>query len=314
MSKHSVRVIALFVALLSAATGAFASTASDFYLGMLKRGIANYDAGHYDDAARELEIAAFGLIESVDHFETAKIYATLANDKLERAPRAKSAAQRVLAAERVSRRFAQLSLPNEVRNGFISTASRLLTPAEAQAFSGGSPLPPPAPQQQPKVKTQTPATATKPAPTPQPQTSAQSQPETKAAPKVIEQKTVTFPAPRDTSFRLADADRLLAEKKLPEAQAIYRDLVTTTTDRKTLLSAGEGAYRARDFATAVRAYDRAGKLGKGEEPYHFYLAVALFETGDVTRAKRELAAALPYIEMTPSVAWYRDRIQGATVQ
>src|SRR6185436_4773146 len=99
------RAIALYVLLLTVAVGGFAASASDFYITMLRRGIGNYDTGHYEAAARELDLAAFGLIESVDHFETAKIYATLANDKLGRAVQAKAAAQRVLAAERVQRRF-----------------------------------------------------------------------------------------------------------------------------------------------------------------------------------------------------------------
>jgi hypothetical protein len=77
------------------------------------------------------------------------------------------------------------------------------------------------------------------------------------------------------------------------------------------MRAAEGLYRARDFAGVVRAFDRAGALRKGEEPYRFYLAVAYYETGRFAAAKKELDATLPYIEVTADVARYRDKIAAA---
>src|SRR5204862_71324 len=64
-------------------------------------------------------------------------------------------------------------------------------------------------------------------------------------------------------------------------------------------------------ATQRRAFERAAGFRKGEEPYHSYLAVSLYETGRYNAAKRELAAALPYIEVTPDIARYRIKIEGA---
>jgi hypothetical protein len=54
-----------------------------------------------------------------------------------------------------------------------------------------------------------------------------------------------------------------------------------------------------------------GTLARGEEPYRYYLAVALYETGQYARAKQELADVLPFIEITPDVARYRTKIEGA---
>ena len=78
-----------------------------------------------------------------------------------------------------------------------------------------------------------------------------------------------------------------------------------------LIRVAEGLYRSRDFAAALNAFARVGTLRRGEEPYRYYIAVAAYETGDYARAKKELAAALPYIEITPDVARYRTRIEGA---
>ena len=78
-----------------------------------------------------------------------------------------------------------------------------------------------------------------------------------------------------------------------------------------LIRIGEGLYRSRDFAPALTAFRRLGTLRPGEEPYRYYIAVALFETGDFAGAKRELTTALPFIEITPDVQRYRVKIEAA---
>lgn len=112
--------------------------------------------------------------------------------------------------------------------------------------------------------------------------------------------------------RLAAADRALNTSRLPEARAIYRELLSRgTLDRAALLRVAEGLYRSRDFAFALEAFRRLGTLGRGEEPYRYYIAVALYETGAYAAAKDALREALPYIEVTPDVARYQAKIEGA---
>ncbi len=93
---------------------------------------------------------------------------------------------------------------------------------------------------------------------------------------------------------------------LATARAIYNSqLDTPQLPHGDLLKVGEGLYRSRDFRGAVRAFVRAGTLAKGEEPYRYYLAVSLYESGQYAAAKRELA------EKTPDVERYRVKIEGA---
>lgn len=360
MPGFAARAIALFILLLIAAGSALAATATEFYVSLLRRGVASYEAGRFESAARELDVAAFGLLESIDHFETAKVYAALANDKLGRTAPARLAAQRVLAAERVQRRLAQIALPADVRAAFVALAQRLLPGPEAAALSSTGPVPAPAlaqprvtPSNPPPAAAQ-PPTSAPPAPAPQkpptPQKSEPAPPQKDPAPqkaepprqspapkqveppKVIVERTVPFPpqpqakteeprpqtshsaprpAPSEAASRLAAAERHLAANNLVDARVIYRQLIETSLDRASLLTIAEGSYRARDFVTTVRAFDRVGTIHKGEEPYRFYLAVALYETGDYMRAKEELSAALPFIEITESVTRYRAKIEGA---
>ena len=117
----------------------------------------------------------------------------------------------------------------------------------------------------------------------------------------------------EASARIASAERALNTSNLVEARRVYRELLGQSgIERDTLIRVAEGLYRSRDFAGALSAFTRLGALRRGEEPYRYYIAVAAYETGDYARAKKELAAALPYIEVTPDVARYRTKIDGAS--
>ena len=71
------------------------------------------------------------------------------------------------------------------------------------------------------------------------------------------------------------------------------------------------AQELGEFARAARVFAAAGVIAHGEEQYRYYYAVALYETSRYGDAKRELAAALPHITVTPGVARYRAKIEGA---
>ena len=402
-----------------------ASAASDFYSGLLRRGIMDYGAGRNEQAIKELRIAAFGLLDSVPEFEMAQVHIALASNKLKRETDTRNAIQRILNAERLEKRYSSLDLSGATRVEFEAVAKKLLTTVDFERLHGGSgntgvppevggnqrslndpkdhrdenqPVPQPegpsrptpapvpvtpapttqparptpTPTPRPAPVTPTPQPMTQPAPVPRttqpqpsapaPQTSvprttpatptptpapqsitprpvpapapmtAQPQPApqtatprtTTPAPQPVPQTpaprpapaTVT-PAPAPTSTvsperRMVDGDKALARNDLPTARTIYRELLDTGNfDHAGWVRLAEGLYRARSFGDSLRAFERSGGLRKGEEPYHFYMAVALYETGRYDDAKRELATALPYIEVTPDVARYRAKIEGA---
>ncbi|HEX8169305.1 MAG TPA: tetratricopeptide repeat protein [Thermoanaerobaculia bacterium] len=117
---------------------------------------------------------------------------------------------------------------------------------------------------------------------------------------------------REVEARLAEGERALMASRLADARAAYHEVsAQATLDRLTLIRVAEGLYRARDFRAALEAFRRVGTLRSGEEPYRYYIAVALYETGSYAAARRELDAALPYIEVTPDVARYQAKIEGA---
>jgi len=173
---------------------------------------------------------------------------------------------------------------------------------------------PVAPAPQPRKQTPQPVVL---APQPQPVMPAP-QPVVKAPPRVVpmpQPAQPPAPAPQpsgNAETSLAEAQRAVDSGDIDRARSIYNTLLSgPALPHATALELADGLYRARDFGAAARAFQRASPLARGEERYHYYYAVALYESGRYRDAKRELAAALPHIEMTPDVARYRAKIEGA---
>lgn len=277
---------------------AFCSTSlfaagDDFYQRMLQRGLAHYAEGSYATAIDELRLAAFGLVDSLDQFETAHVYIAVAAQKLNREPVARASLQRILAAEKIEHHLAALTLSNDVRQGFETAARTLLRRDELGLLRiGAVAVAAPPEKSQPQ--------AAKPPQPPAPQPPGRQPGNASAQPSSM------------VDVALADAERAIAGGDLDQAGNIYRQaLEVATLSRASLLRIGEGFYRVRDFRNALRAFSRILPFMKSEEPYRYYEAVSLFETGNVGAAKRELAAALPFIEVTPDVARYQARIEAA---
>jgi len=109
---------------------------------------------------------------------------------------------------------------------------------------------------------------------------------------------------------LDQAASLAANNQPDQARRVYVALLNqANVSRQTIAAAARGLYRIGAFADAVEAFRNLGTFTRGEEDLRYYNAVALFETGHYDEAKKELACALPYIEVTTDVARYRDKIQ-----
>ncbi|HYC62498.1 MAG TPA: hypothetical protein VEK79_23305 [Thermoanaerobaculia bacterium] len=109
---------------------------------------------------------------------------------------------------------------------------------------------------------------------------------------------------------LRQAEALADEGEVAAATRIYTRL-TTSAAREVVAAAAVGLYRTAAYRDAVEAFRRLGALARGEEDLHYYYAVALYEAGDYANARRELACALPFIEVTEEVARYRVKIENS---
>jgi tetratricopeptide (TPR) repeat protein len=306
--KLMVRRFALWLCLVAIAAGsAFAAAGDEFYSRLYSRGVTQFNEGNYAGATASLRLAAFGLLEDVSRFETAQVYLSVAAMRLHHDNDARQSAQRVVAAERIERRYASLALPETVRGEFENAARTLLTPEQLAQLHGGASATAPRPQVAQPQPAPPPAPTPAPAPAPAPKTTT-----------IVVPAPVIVPAPQPQAPRanvetlFADAERALGNGDLTAARPLYKTIVDVPQlTHAEALRAAEGSYRSRDFATAIRAFQKAGAIGKGEEQYHYYYAVALYETGHYAEAKSELRAGLPFIEITPDVARYRSKIEGA---
>lgn len=357
-----------------AAPSAIAASGDEFYDRLFTRGVAQFNEGNYAGAYSSLRIAAFGYLENIPRFQTAEIYMTVAANKLRHEADARAAAVRVVAAERIEKRYASLAIPAEVRKEFEEAARKLLTADSVAVLRGGGTARPPQPQPQPPPKSSNTIPApvivappqpqpSKPVPVPTPrvtppapQPKLQPQPVPKpvqpqpapvptapaqvqtqprpvqTAPAQVQTQPRPVPAapaqvqtqprpvqpqpqparPSSDAGALAEADRAVNRGDLAAARSLYRSILDAPQiSHATALRVAEGLYRSRDFPGAIRAFERAGAIGSGEEQYHYYYAVALYESGRYSGAKRELRAALPFIEVTPDVERYRVKIEGA---
>jgi hypothetical protein len=330
--------------LLMSAAGLAASD-DDFYQRLYLRGMTHFAAADYAAAFTELRSAAFGFVERVEQFEIAQSYACIAAHRLGHESDARDSLMRIVTAEKVQPHYRSIKLPDDVRAEVNAVAANLLTKEEAALLGVTSAAKPeidvPTPTRQPNVAltaprdegsdasqpvTPTPVPQPKkpvpqPVPPPQPKAPAPQPVVPAPQPKSPPPQSAPAPQPRSPAPQpavgnadpsLADAQRAIDSGDIDRARSIYATLSTAPSlSHDAALHVAEGLYRVRDYAGAAAAFARAGAIGRGEEGYHYYYAVALYETGHYGNAKRELAAALPYVAVTPDVTRYRAKIEGA---
>jgi hypothetical protein len=119
---------------LIAAAPLHAATVNDFYASLLKRGVDHVTTGAYEAGAGELKLAAFGLVDSLEMYQTAEIYLAIASQHLNRETQTRAAATRVCAAERIEPHYAKLALPETVRKEFDAIAQKVLTATQFETL------------------------------------------------------------------------------------------------------------------------------------------------------------------------------------
>jgi hypothetical protein len=109
---------------------------------------------------------------------------------------------------------------------------------------------------------------------------------------------------------LRRANDFVAAGDVDAAHELYMRLSTDRdVPREVLAEAAVGLYRVASYDESVAAFRRMDVFARGEEDLRYYFAVALYETGAYREAQKELACALPFIQMTDDVARYRLKIE-----
>lgn len=157
----------------------FAASPDDFYQRLLQRGMTHFAAASYGPAYTELHLAAFGMIDNIDEFETAQSYACVAAHRLGRDSDTRDSLMRIVSAEKLKPRYRSIKLPDDLRAEVDGVAATLLTQEEATLLG---------------VTAATKAAVVVPTPTTRPNVAVTAPPESSdAAPPA---KDATTPAPR----------------------------------------------------------------------------------------------------------------------
>jgi hypothetical protein len=111
-------------------TAGFAGSDDDFYEGLYGRGMTHFRTANYPPAFNELQIAGFGLVEQIERFETAQIYAAAAAIRVGNEALTRAALLRIANAERIQPHYRSIVIPGALRAELDRAAVLLLTEKE----------------------------------------------------------------------------------------------------------------------------------------------------------------------------------------
>jgi tetratricopeptide (TPR) repeat protein len=302
-----------------------------FYLDLLRDGTHAFDRADYPTAARHFRVACFGMLDEPKMLGECLARLALAQDKAGDMDGFRDTFGRLVEVEERFQGYSQSALPADVRANLERRMAALIpaptlaaspqalrgTPGrgpEAQAAKPRSDKPQPierstlpAPAQAAPQATPPPAQSPPPAVRPETETAA-------AAPAAA---PVAAPGPWTEAERKKQekARKLLAEsgkvRELREAFETAREIADAHPEsRETQLLAGEAAYRVSRWKEAAEYLGRAGGPEDDQPELLFYLAVALFESGEAPAAAAPLRRALPNLQRTPYVDGYARKILG----
>lgn len=117
--------------------------------------------------------------------------------------------------------------------------------------------------------------------------------------------------PEQPAPGLLEIRQLIVSGKPSEAEKQLLALVASQPTRREIrLALLEAACLTKDWKIAAAQLSALSPFRDGEEPYMFYAAVVIYESGDPDRAKPFLQRALPRITATPYTQFYAKKILG----
>ncbi len=309
-----------------------------FYQTLLRDGQQAYERKDFGSAARTLRLACFGMLEEPPVLADCLARLALAQDAAGDLEGFRESFRRLTEVEERFRGYSQAEIPPELRATLearlaarIPAATLAGLPAfrSAQAKKGGGapsaaaappkPAPPPAAPAAPAVKAaekEKPQVAVKPA-------GEGGERKGGAAPHVVPPPAPPSAAASAAAKPLTDAERqkleqarkLLGDRRTAKELRQAFDLSSSVADahpesKEAQLLAGEGAYRISRWSDAAAYFKRGGDPGDDEPERLFYLAVALYESGDTPAAAAALKRSLPNLKRTPYVDGYARKILG----
>jgi hypothetical protein len=144
------------------------------------------------------------------------------------------------------------------------------------------------------------------------QTPAAPQPQQSISPLVAASRHKPSARITSVSAEVAQAQQLLNEGKIIAARDLFLSLSDLTDiPRAPALAIGRGLNQTSAYHESSVQYYKVQPFQKGEELHMFTEAVNRYELGDLKTARELLARALPALELTRDVTFYKSRIEAA---
>jgi hypothetical protein len=308
-----------------------------FYQTLLRDGQHAYDRKDYPAAARDLRLACFGMLDEPRQLADCLVRLALTQDHLNDVEAFRDTFQRLVEIEERFKAYSQAELAPELRAGLEQRlAARIpaATLAGAPAFRStipAKPGPPAVAKAEPPKKEpakreaarKEPASKDTGKPAPNRDAGQPVPPADGSAAAAAGKSPPPPPADPPAPTPLTDAERgkleqarrILAEQRsareLRQAYQLAREVADVHPEAKEAQHlAAEGAYRISRWSDAATYFRRGGDPGEGEPERLFYMAVALYESGDRTGAAAALKRSLANLQRTPYVDAYAKKILG----
>lgn len=292
-----------------------------FYRSLLQEGIQQYDLRDFAASARTLRLACFGMLDEPAELGSCFVRLALAQDRNNDPEGFLDTFRRLAEVEERFQGYTKSSLSPELR---ADLEQRLIARVPAATlrsipvFRGLA-----------DRKAETKPTETKPAETKlkagtkpagsAPKSGASGTSNTVGQPAGGQAVASQPAAPRSLTGEeregMTRVRKVLAEpspiKDLRQAFDVARQMADAHPDSvEAQHLAAEAAYRVSRWSDAARYFLRGGEPADDQPELLFYMAVALYESGDQARAAEVLKRSLPNLQRTPYVDTYARKILG----
>lgn len=292
----------------------------DFYARRLALGKQAFAEGRAAEAAEELRVACFGMLDVPEALIDCTARLALAQEGAGRTAEASATLDRFLQLEGRFGLFAKSTLEAPLAASFRGLVKKRKgvdlavapTPSPAPIAttaptSTPTPTPTPTPTVAPaRVPTPSPAPTSPQTPSPTPSVSVPP-----AAPAASAPKPSNGARAAREAAAVAQARKLVAASKAPAARALLLPLATEGAGRELRMQLLEAAILTRDYKLAVEQGNLLAPFREGEEASMFYAAVGLFETGRKREARALADRCVGKLKPSAYLDYYAKQIRGS---
>jgi tetratricopeptide (TPR) repeat protein len=323
--KLTLRRFLLVVPILLLLPAAPARAAVDpFYQSLLREGVQQYDLGDFGRSVRTLRLACFGMLDEPATLGSCLVRLALAQDRNDDGEGFLDTFRRLSDVEDRFQGYTKSDLTAELRADLErrlvarvpAAALRSVAAFRALADRKVETKPPGADGSRSSRRGQTaPAPISPPPVAPSGSTGSANGSGSDSGQPVVSQPAGPRPLSAEERDGMSRVRKVLAgDSKVKDLRQAYdtargvADAHPESVEAQHL--AAEAAYRVSRWADAARYFQRGGEPPADQPELLFYMAVALYESGDQAKAAEILKRSLPNLQRTPYVDSYARKILG----